>query len=157
MGFNFLLGFNTHLSVEILVLNSMKNIFLFFIFILITKSSFSQSGENPLPFVYEEPKHDTAPQFPGGTTAMMKYFADSIQYPEPERSKGLEGGVYLKFIVSEEGKIIGVTPINGVPGAPNFVKESIRLMYAMPSWIPAKKNGKPVEAEYNLSVPFTLK
>lgn len=135
----------------------MKKYFLLIIFISMLKISFAQNGENPLPFVHQEPKYDTAPCFPGGPHAMMKYFDDSIRYPEPERTKFIQGNVMVKFSVTKEGRVIDVQVVNGVPGGPNLARESLRIMQSMPIWIPASKNGDPVEAEYTLSVPFKIK
>lgn len=135
----------------------MKNYLLPIIFICMLKISFAQHGEHPLPFVPQEPKYDTAPRFPGGSYAMMKYFDDSIRYPEPERTKFIQGNVMVKFFVTKEGRIIDVQLVNGVPGGPNLARESVRIIQSMPIWIPASKNGKAVDAEYTLSVPFKIK
>ena len=81
----------------------MKHFFLL-LFIFLLKTSFAQE-ENSLPYVVQEPKYDTAPQFPGGAKAMLKYFEDSIRYPEPVKAKGLLGNVYVKFIVTKKGKV----------------------------------------------------
>ncbi len=133
-----------------------KNILIFLSFI--ANFSFAQDGENPLPYVHQEAKFDTAPRFPGGEEAMMKYFADNIIYPQPEKTKGLQGYVSLKFDVTKDGKIINIMATNGVPGAQNLVKEAIRIIKNMPAWIPANKNGIAVDViEYNLNVPFKIK
>ena len=116
----------------------------------------AQNDENPLPYVHKEPQFDIAPQFKGGPQALNKYFADSIRYPEPEKSKGKHGGVLMKFVITKRGKITKVEAINGVPGAPNFVKEAKRVLESMPRWIPATKNGKKVDADYQMTVPFYL-
>ncbi|GDX51259.1 hypothetical protein LBMAG27_03060 [Bacteroidota bacterium] len=126
----------------------MKSLGFIITIIAFSNLCFAQEGENPLPWNMPEPVYDTAPQYPGGPTAMRQFFADSVRYPEPEKSKGLQGGVYLKFIVDTSGAVTNVQLINGVPYAPNLAKEALRLMYSMPRWIPATKNGKPVEAEY---------
>lgn len=135
----------------------MKNYLLLIIFISMLKISFAQNGEHPLLFVQQEPKYDTAPRFPGGSDAMMKYFEDSIRYPEPERTKLIQGNVMVKFSVTKEGRIIDVQVVNGVPGGPSLARESVRIIQSMPKWIPASKKGNPVGAEYNLSVPFKIK
>lgn len=135
---------------------TIKKAFLLFLLIPLIKISSAQNGENPLPYVHQESKFDTAPRFPGGPEAMMKYFQDSIHYPEPEKTKGIQGEVFVKFDVTEEGRVVNVQLVNGVPGGPNFAKEAVRIMESMPAWIPASKNGKPVKAEYTLSVPFKL-
>jgi TonB family protein len=125
--------------------------FCFFPFLL-----FGQNGENPLPFVYEEPKFDTAPQFPGGSNVLINYLQESIIYPQHELEKKIEGNVLLKFMVSEKGDVYNVQVLNGVPGGANLAAEAKRVISQMPKWIPARKNGKNVEAEYILSVPFYI-
>ena len=117
---------------------------------------YSQDGENPLPFVPPPRLYDTAPQFPGGPNAMIRFFADSIRYPEPEHSGGKEGLVMTKFKVMANGKISNVELINGVAGAPNLAREAVRVLYSMPVWSPAILDGERVEAEYYLSIPFKI-
>lgn len=116
----------------------------------------SQESENPLPYSQKELEYDTAPNFPGGSKALNTFFNDSIRFPEKAIRKGLQGDVMMKFEVTETGKLINITPINGVPGAPEFVKESIRLLKSMPDWQPAVKKGKPIKATYYLSIPFRI-
>jgi len=135
----------------------MKSLGFLIALLILSTHSFAQEGENPLPWNMPELAYDTAPQYRGGSNAMLQFFADSVRYPEPEKSKGLQGSVSLKFIVDTSGAVTNVQLINGVPYAPNLAKEAVRLMYSMPHWIPATKNGKRVEAEYFLSVPFRLK
>jgi TonB family protein len=127
------------------------------VFISCTPAVFAQEY-NPLPFVHKEPVFDIAPQFPGGSNAMLVYFADSIRYPEPEKSKRIQGSVAVKFDISKKGKISNVRATNGVPGGPNLVPEAIRVLEGMPNWTPATKKGKPVKVEeYSLHVPFKIK
>lgn len=135
----------------------MKHILLFIFFIIVQYSFAQQEKEYPLPYSQKESPYDIAPEFIGGSKALQKYFQDSIRYPEPEKIKKLQGAVSLKILIDKKGKITKVEALNGVPGAPNFVKESIRVINTMPNWIPATKKGKPVDAEYYLSVPFKLK
>ena len=111
---------------------------------------------HPLPYAHHEPAFDVAPQFPGGSSAMMQYLADSIRYPEPEWSQRKQGSVLVKFNVSRKGAISDIHIVNGVAGAPNFVKETMRVLEAMPRWTPATKRGKKVTAEVQVSVPFKL-
>ncbi len=135
----------------------MKTIYLLFFFISFANSSFAQEdGENPLPFIAQESKFDTAPRFPGGTKMMMNYFEKNMRYPEPEKFKKIQGQVSLKFEVDKNGKIKNIKVLNGVAGGPNLAKEAVRLIQNMPLWIPANKNAKPVKSEYFLSIPFQL-
>ena len=117
----------------------------------------SQVEENPLPFVAPKIIFDTAATYPGGINALNQYLKNNLIYPEPKKTKGLQGFVAMKFTITKKGSITDITPINGVPGAPNFVKESIRLINRMPKWIPAKLKNKAVDSEYYLNIPFNLK
>ncbi len=124
-----------------------------FLFVLIANNIYAQE-ENPLPYVQKEPVYDVAPQFPGGPDSLNAYISRNLVYPESLKSKRPEGIVMLKFIVTKKGKITDVSPVNGVPGAPEFVPEAIRLVLLMPHWNPALKKGKAVETEYHLNIPF---
>lgn len=135
----------------------MKRQVVFLSLFLICFIGLSQEGESPLPYVSKEPVFDTAPKFPGGTRALEQYFVDSIRYSAEELEKGKQGEVIMKFTVDKKGKLKQMKAINGIPGAPNFVKESVRLLETMPLWKPATKNGKPVETEYVLCIPFKPK
>ena len=54
---------------------------------LISFLAFAQNEPFGLPYVERDPVFDIAPQFPGGSDAMMRYFTDSVNCPEPEMSK----------------------------------------------------------------------
>jgi TonB family protein len=114
------------------------------------------SQEFSLPYVERDPVYDIAPQFPGGSDEMMRYFADSVRYPEPERSQRKEGPVLVAFTITKKGRVTGVRIVNGVPGAPNLAAEARRMLEIMPWWHAARKKGKRVAAEVQLSIPFRI-
>ena len=116
----------------------------------------THAQEFPLPVADRKPTFDVAPRFPGGSDAMMRYFADSVRYPEPERSKGKQGLVLASFTVTKKGRVTDVRIVNGVAYAPNLAAEARRLLEAMPRWDPATLNGKRVDAEVDVAVPFRL-
>lgn len=125
------------------------------LFLLLHSAYFTfAQGENPLPWEPKEPQYDIAPQFPGGLDAMMKFIRDSTRYPEPEKSKNIQGYVMTSFKVNKKGKITDIRIVNGVPGGPYLASEAKRLLSIMPRWIPAKKKGKPVDADYKFNIPF---
>ena len=125
----------------------------FMVINLITNHIYAQE-ENALPFVQKESVYDVAPQFPGGPDSLNAYIRSNLKYPPSLKDKMPEGDVALKFIITKKGKIKDVTPLNGVPGAPEFVPEAIRLVLLMPPWNPAMKKGKSVETEHFLNIPF---
>lgn len=99
---------------------------------------------------------DEPAQFPGGMTALRKYLADNMRYPQTAIEKGIQGKVYLKFVVSEEGKISNIVLLKGIPDCPECAEEAIRLVKAMPNWIAGKNNGKSVKSYFNLPLTFKI-
>jgi periplasmic protein TonB len=111
----------------------------------------------PLPVAEKESPYDTAAVFPGGSTAMYKFFSDHTIYPQQEYSNRKSGSVLLSFQIDSIGRVGEIHIINGVAGAPNFVKEAARVVGMMPLWKPAIKSGRYVSSRYTISFPFNLK
>ena len=96
------------------------------------------------------------PQYPGGTAEMMKYLQTNIVYPPKERENGIEGKVFVRFIVEENGSIGETDVMKGVAGGSALDEEAMRVVKAMPNWIPGKQNGKNVRVWFNLPIHFKL-
>ncbi len=94
------------------------------------------------------------PEFPGGEEALYKYLAGNITYPQMAKESGIQGRVYVTFIVEQDGSISDVRVLRGIGGGCD--EESIRVVKAMPKWKPGKQRGKPVRVQYNLPVKFSL-
>lgn len=137
-------------------MQSFRRLFLLFLVGLTSLTAQGQNLEFPLPHDPPPRLYDTAPRFPGGPEAFNRFIRQEMKYPEPEKSRGIQGQVYLKFQVNEEGKIENAKVVNGVPGGPNLAAEALRLLEIMPEWLPATLNGKPVKAEHYISLNFKL-
>ena len=133
-----------------------KVYFLISVILLLTLPSGGQNLEFPLPHEPAPRLYDTAPRYPGGPEAFNRFIREEMQYPQPEKTKEIQGYVYLKFEVNEQGKIENAKVVNGVPGGPNLAREALRLLEIMPSWLPATLNGRPVKAEHYISLNFKL-
>jgi len=94
------------------------------------------------------------PEFPGGDEALMKFLFNNIKYPHMARESGIQGTVYITFVVSKTGQISGVSVMRGIGGGCD--DEAVRVIKSMPSWIPGRQNGKPVPVQFNLPLRFTL-
>jgi len=95
------------------------------------------------------------PQFPGGgEAALLKYLQTNIKYPPMARENGIEGTVYVTFVVDKDGKVKEPKLLRGVTGLDD---EALRVISKMPDWKPGKQNGRTVAVQYNLPVRFTLK
>lgn len=99
--------------------------------------------------IEEEP-----PTFPGGVSKLYKWLSENIIYPKEAQEKGIQGNVYVKFVVTEKGKITQTKILRGVD--PILDAEAIRVVSAMPYWVPGKKDGKVVSMSYTLPIQFKL-
>ena len=57
---------------------------------------------------------ETMPQYPGGDDALMKYLAINISYPQAAKDKGVQGTVFVTFVVEKDGKISNVKILRGI-------------------------------------------
>ena len=94
------------------------------------------------------------PSFPGGQTALMNYLNNNIKYPVIAEENGIQGRVVVQFVVGKDGHISDVKVAKSVD--PSLDKEAVRVVKAMPKWIPGKQNGQAVTVRYTLPVTFRL-
>ncbi len=94
------------------------------------------------------------PEFPGGKLALQQYLADSLIYPPKAIEQGIEGRVYVSFTIDATGKIMDVKILRSVH--PLLDAEALRVVKAMPRWVPGEQRGKVVNVSYNLPIAFSL-
>ena len=94
------------------------------------------------------------PQFPGGNEAMLKYIASNLRYPTIAQENGIQGKVYVRFVIDKNGKISHAEVLRGLDSTCD--KEAIRVILSMPQWIPGKQNGKTVPVVFTVPVHFKL-
>jgi protein TonB len=94
------------------------------------------------------------PEFPGGDAARINFFNKNLKYPPMARESGIQGTVYLTFVVSKTGQISNVQVVRGIGGGCD--EEAIRVLKSMPNWIPGRQNGKPVPVQFSLPLRFSL-
>lgn len=94
------------------------------------------------------------PEFPGGDHARMKYLHENINYPEEARQKGIEGTVYITFIVETDGKITEVKLLRGIGGGCD--EEAVRVIENMPNWKPGEIRGEVSRIPFNMPIRFSL-
>lgn len=94
------------------------------------------------------------PQFPGGGEMLYTFIDDSLRYPAEAKEKRIEGTVVIQFVVSDDGSITRIKVLQGVGGG--CTEEAIRIIKAMPKWIPGTKDGKPNGGIFNLPIVFQL-
>lgn len=93
------------------------------------------------------------PSFPGGISALMKFLEKNIHYPDNKAS--VSGRVIVRFQINEDGSIDKVRIAKSL--FPEFDEEAIRVVKAMPRWIPGKLMGERVKVSYTLPITFRIK
>lgn len=94
------------------------------------------------------------PEFPGGTTALMKFLSNNIKYPVIAQENGIQGRVITNFVVERDGSISDVNVVRGQD--PSLDREAVRVIKTMPKWTPGQQRGKPVRVRFTLPVVFRL-
>lgn len=97
---------------------------------------------------------EISPEFPGGMEKYKEYIQTNLKYPQEALELGIEGKVYVKFVVTKEGNINSVVIAKGID--PLLDKEAKRLIQNMPKWSPGILDGKPVPCYFHLPVHFKI-
>jgi TonB family protein len=97
---------------------------------------------------------DTQPEYPGGMEALDKHLLENISYPDSAKNLGIQGTVFVSFIVKKSGKVDNAKVVRGIGGGCD--EEALRIVKSMPEWIPGEQRGKPVNTEIVLPIKFKL-
>ena len=113
----------------------------------------------------EEPEEESADkiflvveedaEFPGGREAWTKFLNKNLKYPKQAKRMGVEGNVYLSFIVDRTGTISDISVIREVGGGCD--EEAVRVLEKSPKWTPGKQRGKAVIQRMTIRIIFRLK
>lgn len=94
------------------------------------------------------------PEFPGGEAALFGFLKQNLNYPARAKEAGIDGKVYLTFVINKVGEITDVEVLSGIGWGCD--DEAIRVVNSMPIWSPGKQRGRPVNVRYNLPIKYTL-
>lgn len=94
------------------------------------------------------------PEFPGGEQELMKFLRNSINYPENEKSKNIQGRVIVKFTVTPSGKVINPRILKSASAG--LDKEALRVVKLLPDFKPGMQQGRAVYVYYNLPIVFAI-
>ena len=94
------------------------------------------------------------PEFIGGDEARIKYLQKNIKYPTLAKESGIQGTVYVTFVVEKDGSISNVKVLRGIGGGCDI--ESVRIIKNMPNWKPGMQKGKAVRVQYNMPIRYVL-
>ena len=96
----------------------------------------------------------TQPEYPGGQDSLESYLKKNMIYPLHSKLDGIQGRVYVGFLIDKNGKIKNSRILSGVNEELN--NEALRLVGTFPDWKPGTRSGNAVDVQYILPLDFIL-
>jgi protein TonB len=111
----------------------------------------------PLPPPVSDPVviADEMPVFKGGMDKLVPFLSSNMMYPERAKLMGIEGTVFVSFVVDEEGNVGRIKILKGIGG--DCDEEAMRVVAKMPKWKPGRNAGQNVKVMFNLPIRFVMK
>jgi len=97
---------------------------------------------------------DESATFEGGIDAFYKYLGSELKYPKQAQKLGVEGRVFVQFIIETDGSLSDLHVVKGIGGGCDA--EALRVLKNSPKWIPGKVNGVPVRQKMIQNLAFVL-
>ena len=103
-------------------------------------------------------KAEIDPSFQGGDDAMHQYLLDNLKYPKDARNLGIEGTVFVDFVVDSKGAVkqVVATDVIGENVDFSLKEESVRVVASMPRWIAGLQQGKAVNVSFTIPISFEI-
>ena len=98
---------------------------------------------------------ENMPQYVGGEVARNQFLESNIIYPEYDILKGIQGTVYISYVIEIDGSVTRVKLLRGL--SKGIDAEAIRVVKLFPKWIPGTLNGRPVRVRFNMPLYFKIK
>lgn len=95
------------------------------------------------------------PEYPGGMEQFYGFLGSKMKYPNRAIRIGIEGKVFVKFIVEKDGSLSNLEVIKGIGSGCDL--EALRVMKLVPNFNPGKQRGVPVRVQMVVPINFQLK
>jgi len=97
---------------------------------------------------------ETMPSFIGGIEAFYKFVGKNLKYPAQARRMGIEGKVFVHFVVDKDGSLSDIKVVKGIGAGCD--EEVERIIRKSPKWNPGKQRGNPVRVRMMMPITFRL-
>lgn len=94
------------------------------------------------------------PKFSGGYNDISRFLSSTVKYPQQALEQGVQGTVYVSFVINEKGEVSDPRIVRGV--SPDLDEAALNAIRKMPDWTPGKKHGQNVSVLMTLPVRFDL-
>ena len=96
------------------------------------------------------------PTFLGGDVqAFATWVKERVVYPEKAKKDGIQGKVYIGFVIEPDGSLTTATVLRGVE--PSIDAEAVRVVNLSPKWKPGVQRGVNVPVRFSITMNFELK
>ena len=99
-------------------------------------------------------KVEDKPVFPGGDAALLQFISKNTKYPQIPLELGIEGKVYVQFVIGTDGSVGSVKVVRRVDE--HLDKEAVRVVSTIPNWTPGKQRGKAVPVSFIIPINFNI-
>jgi protein TonB len=86
---------------------------------------------------------------------IIKYVSQNTKYPPIAKDAGIQGTVFVYFVVDKKGKVTDAKVLR--PVDPRLDKEALRVIESLPSFEPGEQRGKAVSVQYTIPVKFIIR
>ena len=86
---------------------------------------------------------------------IIKYVSSNTKYPPIAKDAGIQGTVFVYFVVVKNGKVRDVKVLREVD--PRLDKEAVRVVESLPTFEPGQQRGKSVSVQYTIPVKFIIR
>lgn len=97
------------------------------------------------------------PEFPGGDAALIAYIQSNVEYDEMSIEQGVEGIIYISFVVTATGQVEQVKVARSIHNGQRLADEAVKVVRNLPRWKPGMQNNRPVAVRKTIPVRFQLK
>lgn len=94
------------------------------------------------------------PEFPGGIDSLCKFLNSNLKYPEDAKKDSIQGRVICRFTIDTDGSVTDIRVLRSVH--PSLDAEAVRVISAMPKWVPAEIDGKKIKRKFTFPVVFKM-
>ncbi len=86
---------------------------------------------------------------------IIRYVSTNTKYPPIAKDAGIQGTVFVYFVVGKDGKVRDVKVLREVD--PRLDKEAVRVVESLPDFEPGEQRGKAVSVQYTIPVKFIIR
>jgi TonB family protein len=89
-----------------------------------------------------------------GMTSYYERLSEALTYPQSARQQGIEGRVFVEFIVQTDGRFTDLKVLKGISA--DCDEAALAAIAQVQGWTPGLMNGKPVAQRLVLPITFKL-